>query len=163
MFKKVPGLSAEAFNFFEGATTGPLDPPHKNFNNRAHIAYNDTVRQMLDEFIAKNQIDPARMTRQQAFQFKELVRGSQIPEISTFLRNVEDAAASYAQREAAARAAKVARLNSLRAGRLGATTRGLGKIAGPLGYLLMFFDALDYAEEREICSEDPCLCGMTCG
>jgi RHS repeat-associated protein len=138
----MPGLSTDAAAVFEATTTGPLDLPNLNQPgyNGPHRAYDQAVRNLFDDYIARTRIDPSKMTAAEASAFIDQVRSSRNPVIRSFLDDVEGAAARYAAR----------------ARGLG---RGLGRCLAVVGVITAIVDAIEYAEQESYCKKNPCACG----
>jgi hypothetical protein len=72
VYEKYP-LPPETQAFFDDATTGPLLDPSSNWFDKEHRAYNDAIEEEFDHFLKTNNIDPAKMTPDQAGEFLDQV------------------------------------------------------------------------------------------
>lgn len=69
---------------FQGATTGKLNDPSSNYFDDLHRRYNDAVEQQLDQFLRKNKINSAEMTKDQTEVFVKEIERSSDPRIRNF-------------------------------------------------------------------------------
>jgi hypothetical protein len=74
---------------FNNATSGRLSPGNPNRWDAAHRDYNDAVEQMWNDFLQRNDIDPAQMTPEQVQEFVGEVMSSQNPTISNFNQQIQ--------------------------------------------------------------------------
>jgi hypothetical protein len=74
-------LPQETEKVFEDATTGPLYDDRTNRNNREHRIYNQTVKELFHRFTEANDIEPQRMTPDEARRFLKEVQDSRDPRI----------------------------------------------------------------------------------
>jgi hypothetical protein len=82
--KHFPKLSDEARAVFKQAKTGPLLDPSSNFYDKEHRAYSAAVKDLFDRYLETKQIDPAKMTSEQAREFLGEIFTSEDPRIRTF-------------------------------------------------------------------------------
>jgi hypothetical protein len=71
--------------FFDNARSGPLADPTVNHNTTEHRLYDSAVNQLLEEFLKKNNITEAQMTVEQAKEFVQKVKNSNVPAIRQFV------------------------------------------------------------------------------
>lgn len=101
-----PGISQDAFEVFDKATTGPTLPKHGW--SKEHKAYNEAVQDAWNSYVKNNKIDVSKMTKAQAEEFLKGVRNSKNPAISKFMRETEERALRYAEKRAGKSLAKKA-------------------------------------------------------
>ena len=78
-------FSKAAQNIFDSFTI--FDPDHGN--TKAHIAYSDAVRNMVEDYLQKTGIDPEEMTKKQAEDLMKKVQNSNNPQIKNFLDDIK--------------------------------------------------------------------------
>ena len=83
IYEKYP-LPPETRAVFDQATTGPLLDPSSNLFDKEHRAYNDAVGEKFDRFLKTNQINPEKMTPDQARAFLGEIFISEDPRIRDF-------------------------------------------------------------------------------
>ncbi|WP_232137466.1 RHS repeat-associated core domain-containing protein [Luteimonas fraxinea] len=74
----------EARRVFQRSTTGKVT----HYYDRGHRSYNQAVGTYVDDFIRRNNIDPSKMTAQQAQQCVDEVKASQQPDIKNYLEHL---------------------------------------------------------------------------
>lgn len=84
--------------FFDDARSGPLADPSANYNTKGHMAYNDAVEELLDEFLKKNGITEEQMTLPQAEEFLQEVQSSRVPAIRNFVFKINKEVIRYEMR-----------------------------------------------------------------
>jgi hypothetical protein len=75
------GMPEEATKVFRDAKTGRLLEPQNNYFDAMHRQYNIAVSELLDKYLEKHSIEPARMTGEQARGFVREVLRSADPRI----------------------------------------------------------------------------------
>ena len=80
-------LPADAKNVFNRATTGPIPGGHGW--DKPHADYSRAVSEHMDDWIRRNNIDPSKMTSQQADDFLAEISKSKDPRISGFIKSLE--------------------------------------------------------------------------
>ena len=82
VFNKL-NLPDETRNVFDEATTGPV-PTRGHRWDDAHRKYNDAVGELTKDFMAKNNIEPEKMTPEQARSLLKAVKESTNPRIRDY-------------------------------------------------------------------------------
>ena len=82
------GVSEEARQVFEKSKTGPLYETRSNRWDKAHIAYNQAVKEALDDYLAKNNTRPESMTASQAREFLGKLLASSDKRIETYNKTI---------------------------------------------------------------------------
>jgi RHS repeat-associated protein len=80
VYKSYP-LPAETKEIFDRATTGPVE----HYFDKGHRQYNKAAREFFEEFLKRNNIDPSKMTPEQAKQCLDELKKSQEPSIKDYL------------------------------------------------------------------------------
>jgi hypothetical protein len=83
---------------FENATSGPLADPKVNSNSKEHIAYNQAVNDLLDDYLKKNKITAEQMTPAQAEEFIAEVKLPRVPMIRNFVLKINREVLKYGLR-----------------------------------------------------------------
>lgn len=78
------GVSSEASNVFDKATTGPLLHPRNNLWDHEHRAYDKAVGEALDAYLAEQKTTPGNMTAAQANEFIGRIHDSSDVRIRSF-------------------------------------------------------------------------------
>lgn len=86
VFNKL-NLPEETRKVLDDATTGPV-PTRGHKWDDAHRKYNDAVNDLTKDFMAKNNIEPEKMTPDQARALLEEVRTSSNPRISDYNKGI---------------------------------------------------------------------------
>jgi hypothetical protein len=87
LYNKLP-LPAETRKVFDQATSGPLGDSSSNRYDKPHRIYNGAVKELFEKFIANNEIEPSRMTPDQARDFLDHVVKSPDPRIRDFNKRI---------------------------------------------------------------------------
>ena len=87
LYNGVPNLSVPAWNIFNSATTGQLS---NHGWSKEHKQYNEAVRDLWDNYLRTNRIDPSKMTAEQANRFLDQIKNATDPRIKDFLRDVHN-------------------------------------------------------------------------
>ena len=78
--------NTEVYDVFNKAVTGPTDPPHNGANG--HAAYTKSVGQLFEDTLKEKGKTAASVDVEDATDFVNKVKTSDIPEISNFLKTV---------------------------------------------------------------------------
>ncbi len=88
MYNKLP-LPAETRKVFEDSKTGRLFDGRSNMYDRPHRIYNNAVTDLFEQFTSKHEIQPERMTPDQARSFLKEVHSSGDPRIKHFNMQIQ--------------------------------------------------------------------------
>lgn len=86
IYKKLP-LPEETRKVFDEATTGPI-PSRGHRWDSAHRDYNEAVGELIENFMAKNNVRPEQMTPEQAESLLKAVRESPDPRIGNYNKGI---------------------------------------------------------------------------
>lgn len=82
------GVSEEALRVLEKSKTGHLYETRSNRWDKAHLAYNQAVKEALDNYLAKNNTRPENMTTSQAREFLGKLLTSSDKRIVTYNKTI---------------------------------------------------------------------------
>ena len=88
-------FSKQTREVFEKWTSGPLADPTVNYRTTEHIAYEDAVNELLDDFLKRKGITEEEMTPAHAREFVGEVLSSSDPRIKKFRTKIQQQARRY--------------------------------------------------------------------